>query len=60
MAEGVALPEANSHLQQAVVDGTVTVYVLHRVSALRCTLMELKKKKKKTCSNQQVDELGDE
>jgi succinate dehydrogenase/fumarate reductase cytochrome b subunit len=47
MAEGVALLEANSHLQRAVVEGSVLVYVLHRVNALRCMLMELKKKKKK-------------
>jgi hypothetical protein len=49
MAEGVALTE-NSHTRKAVVDGLETVYVLHRVSARRCTLMVFKKKKKKNDS----------
>jgi hypothetical protein len=37
MAEGVALPEENSHTRKAVVVRFVSVFVLHRVSALRCT-----------------------
>jgi hypothetical protein len=46
MAEGVAIPEEISHSREAVVEGLGIVYVLHRVHALRCTLMESKKKKK--------------
>jgi hypothetical protein len=43
-AEGDALSEENSEIRESVVEGTVYVYVLHRVLYLRCTIMKSKKK----------------
>jgi hypothetical protein len=50
LAEGVALPEAESHMRKAVVVRLVSVYVLHRMMYPQMHVNGVKKKKRGMCS----------